>query len=205
MSINKKKSRKKKKHLKRKKDQEKNQSLEGGVSQISNNKSLKKINFSESNFNEKTNKEIKCCEAPKTSQNEQKRKFSVFHFFSPQLFEVICLVLVTLILYSATVDHSFHFDDAPNIWDNHFIQISSLSFDELKKVWFESLNHDRPVANISFALNYYFHGLEVRGYHVVNIIIHLFAGIMLYYFIRKTLSIPLIRDRLGEPRSLSGN
>ena len=148
MSINKKKSRIKKKHLKRKKDQEKNQSLEGGVSQISNNKSLKKINFSESNFNEKTNKEIKCCEAPKTSQNEQKRKFSVFHFFSPQLFEVICLVLVTLILYSGTLDHSFHFDDALNIGSNPFIQLSSLSFDKLVTAGFKSFNANRPVRSL---------------------------------------------------------
>jgi len=200
MSINKKKSRKKKKHLKRKKDQKKNLSLEGSLSQILNNQSLKEISFSESHTNEKTNEEIKFCEAPKTSQNEQKKKFSVFHFFSPQLFEVICLVLVTLILYSATIDHSFHLDDAPNIWSNPFIQLSSLSFDNLVTAGFKSVNAKRPVANISFALNYYFHGLDVRGYHVVNIIIHLLAGIMLYYFVKKTLCIPLVRGKFGEAK-----
>jgi len=128
------------------------------------------------------------------------KQFPTFHLSKYFSYEILCFVLVVVAVYWGTLDYPFHFDDRGNISDRSFIQISSLSFDELKKVWFESRNHDRPVANISFALNYYFHGLEVRGYRVVNIIIHLFAGIMLYYFIRKTLSIPLIRDRLGEPR-----
>ena len=198
MSINKKKSRKKKKHLKRKKDQKKNQSLEGGLSQILNNQSLKKTKFSEAHYNEKTNEEIKFYEAPKTSKNEQKKKLSVFHFFSPQLFEVTCLVLVTLILYSATIDHSFHFDDAANIWSNPYIQISSLSFDKLVTAGFKSVNAKSPVENISFALNYYLHGLEVRGYHYVNIFIHLLAGIILYYFVKATLCLPLYRDKYSK-------
>lgn len=198
MSINKKKSRKEKKHLKRKKDQKKIQSLEGGLSQILNNQSIKKTKFTEADFNKKTNEEIKFYEAPKTSKNEQKKKLSVFRFFSPQLFEVTCLVLVTLILYSVTIDHSFHLDDAPNIWSNPFIQISSLSFDKLVTAGFKSVNAKRPVANISFALNYYFHGLDVRGYHFVNIIIHLLTGIMLYYFVKITLCIQLVRDKFGE-------
>ena len=114
------------------------------------------------------------------------------------LFQLVSLLLLTFIVYSGTLDHSFQFDDEPNIWDNHFIQISSLSFDNLVTAGFKSVNAKRPVANISFALNYYFHGLDVRGYHFVNIIIHLLAGIMLYYFVKNTLCIQSVRDKFGE-------
>jgi hypothetical protein len=118
------------------------------------------------------------------------------HYFIP--FQIICLVLVAVIVYSGTLDHTFHLDDKHNIWNNSFIQISSLSLDELKKAAFESANHDRPVANISFALNYYINGLEVRGYHAVNIIIHLLAGIFLFYFVRIIFNVPLIKNKYGE-------
>ena len=114
------------------------------------------------------------------------------------LFQLVSLLLLTFIVYSGTLDHPFHFDDKSNIRSNHLIQISSLSLDELRKAGFESVNHQRPVANISFALNYYFHGLEVRGYHYVNIFIHLLAGIILYYFVKATLCLPLFRDKYSK-------
>jgi hypothetical protein len=122
-------------------------------------------------------------------------------FFSNNYFplEIVCLVLAIVAVYLGTIDHPFHFDDRENISNESFLQISSLSFDELKKAVFESTNRNRPVANISFALNYYVHGLDVTGYHVVNIIIHLFAGIMLYYFISETLRIYPIKDKFGKP------
>ena len=115
-------------------------------------------------------------------------------------FEIICLLLAGIAVYWGTLDHTFQLDDKNTIWNNPFIQISSLSVDELVKAGFESVLHNRPVANISFALNYYFHGLEVRGYHAVNIIIHLLAGILLFYFVKITLSIPCVRDRYGSAK-----
>ena len=87
--------------------------------------------------------------------------------------EIIILLLAGLALYIGTLDHTFHFDDKQNIWNDPFIQISSLSLDELKTVLAESNLKSRPVANITVALNYYFNGLDVRGYHVFNILVHL--------------------------------
>ena len=119
-----------------------------------------------------------------------KKRVPTFHSKRYLSFEIVCLVLVGIAVYSGTLDHTFHFDDKQNIWNNSSLQISSLSVDELVKVGFESRIPSRPAANISFALNYYFHGLEVRGYHAVNIFIHLLAGILLFYFVKITLSIP---------------
>ncbi|MFC1819418.1 hypothetical protein ACFL0B_10100, partial [Thermodesulfobacteriota bacterium] len=67
--------------------------------------------------------------------------------------------------------------------------------DELRKAGFESVNHHRPIANISFALNYYFHGLEEKGYHLVNIFIHLLSSIMLFYFVKTTLNLAIFNDK----------
>jgi tetratricopeptide (TPR) repeat protein len=132
----------------------------------------------------------------KEATNFPSKNYPKKHLF----FEVLLLVLATIALYVPTLNYAFHLDDQVNIWGNSYIQISSLSIDELIKAGFESPNNKRPVANISFALNYYFNGLNVNGFHIVNILIHALTGIILFYFVKITISLPLIRDKLGEYR-----
>ena len=62
---------------------------------------------------------------------------------------------------------------------------------------------NRPVANLSFALNYYFHQYDVIGYHVINIVIHIITGILLYFFLKTTLSIPSIRSNYKHHASIA--
>ena len=45
----------------------------------------------------------------------------------------------------------------------------------------------RPLVNLSFAVNYAFGGLDVVGYHALNIVIHLLAGLTLFGIVRRTL------------------
>lgn len=55
----------------------------------------------------------------------------------------------------------------------------------------------RPVVNVSFALNYALGGLDVRGYHFVNIAIHVACALLLFGIVRRTLNLPSLRDRFG--------
>ena len=112
--------------------------------------------------------------------------------------QIVCLVLVVLTTYFGSLGYPFHLDDQPNISQNQFIQITTLSVSELHKAAFKSANHERPVANISFALNYYFNGHDVRGYHAVNIIIHLLAGMSLFFLVKVIFDVPLVRNKYGE-------
>ncbi|HTZ21724.1 MAG TPA: tetratricopeptide repeat protein [Opitutaceae bacterium] len=56
----------------------------------------------------------------------------------------------------------------------------------------------RPLLNLSLALNYAVGGLSVRGYHIVNLLIHLGAGLALLGVVRRTLLWPGLRPRDGE-------
>ena len=53
----------------------------------------------------------------------------------------------------------------------------------------------RPVARLSLALNYYFGGLNVSGYHLANTIIHLVASVFLFLFIYHTLNLPSLKAK----------
>ena len=55
----------------------------------------------------------------------------------------------------------------------------------------------RPAVNVSFALNYAIGGLEVRGYHLVNIAMHIACALLLFGIVGRTLNLPSLRDRFG--------
>lgn len=56
----------------------------------------------------------------------------------------------------------------------------------------------RPVANISFVLNYAVSGDSLAGFHAVNFAIHLLAGLTLFGVIRRTLRLPVLREEFGR-------
>jgi len=107
-----------------------------------------------------------------------------------ELFIILSLALVTFILYSNILNSPIMFDDWRHIEANPQIRITSLDWVSLKKAAFDSPLRTRPVANVTLALNYYFHQYELPGYHLVNVIIHILAGIILYFLFKTTLALP---------------
>jgi tetratricopeptide (TPR) repeat protein len=58
----------------------------------------------------------------------------------------------------------------------------------------------RPVANLTFAINYAIAGGtgDLSGYHTVNLAIHVLAGLLLFGVVRRTLTSPALRARFGD-------
>jgi tetratricopeptide (TPR) repeat protein len=100
------------------------------------------------------------------------------------------LAVVISFLYANTYRVPFFFDDMPNIVMNPYVPIEDLSWKSLKQVASESTNGRRWLPNISFSLNHYVDGFDVRGYHLVNIIIHIAAAFTLYLLGHLTLTLP---------------
>ena len=101
---------------------------------------------------------------------------------------------ITAILYSNTLHSPFLFDDLEYIELDPAIRLTELSWDGLKTAAFESRPKHRPIVNISFAINYYFHQYNVTGYHIANIAIHVFCAFFLFLFIR----VMLERTQAGQ-------
>jgi hypothetical protein len=97
------------------------------------------------------------------------------------LIAISAICLICIILFSNTLNSPFVFDDVGNIRENSYIRLTNFDFQRLSDACLKSPASNRPVANISFALNYYFGKYDVTGYHAVNIIIHLINGILVYF------------------------
>lgn len=58
----------------------------------------------------------------------------------------------------------------------------------------------RPVAYMSFALNYSLGGLDVFGYHLVNIAIHIITGVGVYLLIKTIMEMSEVEYGGGKPK-----
>jgi len=104
---------------------------------------------------------------------------------------ILALCVLGVAIYSNTLGVPFVFDDSQNIRANRHIRIARLGWRELREAALESPS-PRPLANLSFALNYYFGGYEPAGYHVVNVAIHVVNGVLVYL-----LALILLQPGLG--------
>jgi hypothetical protein len=108
------------------------------------------------------------------------------------------MAIITLAAYSNTFRVPFQFDDYPNIVENASIFLKDFSLAWLKHL--VEVNYKgsiRIFAYLTFALNYYLAGLNVFSYHVINFFIHLSSGLLLYWFLLLTFSLPSLRERYG--------
>jgi hypothetical protein len=94
---------------------------------------------------------------------------------------IIVLYVLGFAIYLNSFPVPFVFDDHPNIRDNPSIRLDSLDIEGLRTAATESPAPRRPVANISFALNYLAGGYDVKGYHLVNVFIHVANGVLVYF------------------------
>ncbi len=135
----------------------------------------------------------------KAGQPEKKQSERVNTNSSSHMREYLMLVFMAVfvfLIYSNNMTGPFVFDDEQNIRDNPHIRLTELTFESIRKAGFESGISTRPVANISFALNYYFHKYNVMGYHLINILIHIATGILLFFFVKTTLGFKIEDCRL---------
>jgi hypothetical protein len=106
------------------------------------------------------------------------------------LIAIFLISAIATIIYSNSFDCTFHFDDQPAIVENYAIH----RFD-LKEIFSSS---NRPVLEITLAVNYYFGKLNVFGYHLVNLLLHISNGIMLYFILFQTANLPSVKEKYGE-------
>ncbi len=108
------------------------------------------------------------------------------------------LVLAVFAAYSNSLSGPFVYDDKDSIVDNLTLRHLWPLSDVLAPLRGGLTVSGRPALNLSLALNFAAGGLDVRGYHVANVLIHALAGLTLFGLVRRTLAQPSLRERFGE-------
>ncbi len=107
----------------------------------------------------------------------------------PFVWAPLVIILAGLAAYANSLAGPILFDDEQAL-------VRNASIRDLASAWSPPLQNPlsgRPLVNASFAVNYALGGFGVRGYHVVNIAVHILAALALLGVLKRTLG----RDRDG--------
>jgi protein O-mannosyl-transferase len=122
-------------------------------------------------------------------------------FMNRKIVPVSLIVVLGLIVYANTLHVPFFFDDFVNIIDiplvknlSHFAGAASAGGEYGRRYF----------GYLTFALNYRFGGLNVTGYHLVNITIHLTAALLVYRLVTLTFRTPYLPEGPDPEKAGSG-
>jgi tetratricopeptide (TPR) repeat protein len=108
----------------------------------------------------------------------------------------VLLVATGICAYHNSLQGPFIFDDGPSIPENpHLHHLWPIS-EAISAPPYSTVN-GRPVVCLTLALNYVLGGLNVRGYHVFNLAIHLASALVLFGILRRTFEDEKLRARFG--------
>ena len=107
-------------------------------------------------------------------------------FFSKSFLYLATLVVIAALVYYPGLSGSFLFDDQPNILYNPSLKLFDGSFSSLVA----SANGvasplGRPISMASFALNLHIFGDAAFSFKLVNLLIHLANGVLLFILVRQ--------------------
>jgi tetratricopeptide (TPR) repeat protein len=116
------------------------------------------------------------------------------------LVHFLLTAVLGVIVYCNTFDAPFVFDDEAYILNNPvvtgsgFITDPSRAEDLLLHENVRSTLRSRYLGYLSFAMNHKLHGLDVTGYHAVNLAVHLLNATLLYFLVLLTFRTPCLKD-----------
>ncbi len=103
---------------------------------------------------------------------------------------ITAIIAAGVLVYLNSFTGVFIYDDLREIVGNRRIR------------GFDGLWGNRPVVMFTLALNYAIGGLDVRGYHLVNLTVHVLAGLTLFGVVRRVVRLPQFRGGPGRHGSL---
>jgi cytochrome c-type biogenesis protein CcmH/NrfG len=98
----------------------------------------------------------------------------------PRTLDTLLILLAGVLAYSNTFQVPFTFDDAGQIVASPQVRDLPMALRELPLA-------PRALGRLTFALDHAVHGLDVTGYHVVNLVIHLLTALAVWALARTAL------------------
>ncbi|NJD90514.1 MAG: tetratricopeptide repeat protein [Geobacter sp.] len=104
-------------------------------------------------------------------------------------FRLLLIVAAGFFAYSNTFNNPFIFDDAPNIINNPAVR----SFNAA------TLGSRRAFGIFTFQINYFLSGANVFSYHLVNLLVHISAALLVYAMLAQLFKTPYWRRCSAAP------
>jgi Tfp pilus assembly protein PilF len=112
----------------------------------------------------------------KSSAQEHGRKAAPnahwLSFANPYLLLAL-LTILTFIAYSNSFSTSWHYDDLGAILHNPDLRLTEWNWGQVEQALQDRSTGRRPLASLTFAVNYYFARYQLGAYHATNLAIHL--------------------------------
>jgi protein O-mannosyl-transferase len=116
-----------------------------------------------------------------------------FRWWMPAVLATLCAAA-----YANTFQVPFLFDDISTVVNNPSIRRLWPMWNALSPPHTGGTTvNGRPVLNFTLAINYALGGVTPWGYHVVNLAIHILAGLTIFGIVRRTLLQSALRERFG--------
>jgi len=113
-------------------------------------------------------------------------------FFRKPFVHILIIVVLGILIYSNTFNAPFAYDDISNIINNSSIK------DIHHIINSQTIYDNRLIGNLTFALNYQLHELNVAGYHIFNLLIHLLNALLVYWLVILTFKTPYVSAYLQK-------
>jgi protein O-mannosyl-transferase len=104
-------------------------------------------------------------------------------------------------IFAPGISAPFIYDDGPNLVENSSIAhlwplVGDAEHHGPLNPPAELSTSGRPLVNFSFAVNYYFGGLEPSGYHAFNLALHWISAVLVMLIVRNVLELEYFQGRL---------
>jgi tetratricopeptide (TPR) repeat protein len=109
---------------------------------------------------------------------------------------LVAALVTTALVYWPGTHGGYVFDDYPNIADNAQLHLHSLDWESLREAALSSPSPVliRPLAMLSFGIDWYFGGGKPFAMKLVNLAIHLLNGLLLFALLRRVTRRALARE-----------
>ncbi len=109
------------------------------------------------------------------------------------IFVIITIIILTALSYINTLNNSFVYDDNTYVVENR--QIRSIL--NIPKAFISSYPPDskeqglyRPLVTVSYIIDYAIWGLNPKGFHLTNLILHIIVSIIVYFLALQLIKTP---------------
>ena len=118
---------------------------------------------------------------------DARREALVRFWHWPTVLAGAALVAMAVVAYRPALDAEFIWDDETNVTNNETLR----SFDGLRQMWFvpQSIQQYYPLMYTTYWVEYHLWGLRPFGYHLVNVLLH-GAAVLLVWRVLRRLAVP---------------